>query len=89
VINKELEVAEWLIENKEGIEALVKSKAHPAYQFFPDKLFEIYTDAYAKNVINIIKKELEASVLLNPEEVTSFVTPELITAIFGSGLLKP
>lgn len=81
---KEIEIASWLILNKEGLTV----PHNPAHEFLPDNLYFIYLENYENNVINVIKKEIAQSLQLNPEECL-LINKNFVIMVLGSQFLIP
>lgn len=82
---KELDLARWLIENKDEI--LGHVPRNKQFHYLPESLYFIYVTNYPGVVLQTIKDL--APQTLTPEELSSIVTQEWVTMILGKDVFKP
>lgn len=84
----EYDIAEWLLNNKEGLIDKIKKAHNPNYNLLPVVLFDIYLDNYVRHVLNIIKYDLQSAFNLDPESLEN-ITKEYVVNILGKEILSP
>jgi hypothetical protein len=75
----EKDISEWLLAHKTGLETLIDARFRPAHVFFQKDLPEAYTDG----ILNLIKREIENSMNLDPEILELTITPKFVRMIYG------
>lgn len=77
-------IAEWLLAHKEGLQTIIKTR-YASQGLFPEKDLP---EAYTEGVLNIIKREIEQSLQLNPEIINLTLTPKFIIMVYGEEFFK-
>ena len=81
---KELELAAWLLDNKDVILGHVPKNKN--FHFLPHTLYEIYVQNYPATVLKTIKDQITLD--LTPAELHEIVTQEWVERLVGK-VFKP
>ncbi len=84
----ECDVAEWLLQHKDGLLSELEARHNINYQLFPDSLFYIYLDQYEQGALSIVQNKIVESFNTNLEDV-SFLTKDFVVKLLGVNFLQP
>lgn len=88
-INADIDVSEWLLNNKSEIDYQIKLRSNPVFHLLPDSLYDIYILNYENLILSVIRTELQHPFQLNPEQLNSIITKELIQSLYGNSFFIP
>lgn len=90
-MSKKVEVAEWLIQNREPLQKLIESLYRPAHHLFPPAMHEIYLQQYEAGVVRILREEAakDKSLDLSPEELVVLIDENSVNRACKSLLIQP
>jgi translation initiation factor 2 beta subunit (eIF-2beta)/eIF-5 len=82
----ELEISEWLLLHKDGLKD--KLKVNTAHHLLPDSLYFIFLDDYSDNMMSLLKKEIQESFNITPEE-NLLINKKFVIMALGEQFLIP
>lgn len=82
------DVAEWLIQHKDGLQAEINSRHSPSYHLFPDRLKDIYDEFYSNGVMKILRDKVMDSFNLSYEEIELFFNKNYVKICIGKEILE-
>lgn len=84
-----IDVAEWLIAHKDGLQADIHSRHTQYYHLFPAFLADIYEYYYANGVMEILRNKIMDSFNLNYEEIELFFNKRYVIMCLGDKIFDP
>lgn len=84
----ETDVAEWLINHKDGLQSEITNRHCPSYHLFPDRLKDLYDDFYSDGVMKILRDKVVDSFNLNYEQIELFFTKKFVIITIGKQILE-
>lgn len=84
----EIDVAEWLMQHKDGLQAEINSRHSPSYHLFPDRLKDLYDDFYSDGVMTILRDKVMDSFNLDYEQIELFFNKNFVIITIGKSILE-
>lgn len=84
----EYDIAQWLLQHKEGLQAKLNTLYRPASHLFPPALLDVYLHQYSEGATHIIQQEISNSFNLDPETLQTRINKDFIKLI-AKDLLIP
>ena len=83
----ECEIANYLLQHKEGLEELIKKNVKEHSDLFPPSLYNIYLEQYKEAALQIIRDQLIN--YYTPEELSLIISEKFVIMVLGDCFLCP
>lgn len=86
--HSEVDVAEYILNNSEELKKTFLKRHNPAYNLFPDNVFDIYLSNFEEGMLSLLRDEVAKTLNLNPEQ-SFLIDKKFIVELLGDEYLYP